>query len=61
MSKPDYRRIQQTLIRAQYKHLNQRISEVARMATQIQQQTGCTRTEALRVAERAIPQVPPVL
>ncbi len=32
-----------------------RTSEVAHAATQIQQQTGCTRSEALRVAEKNTP------
>jgi hypothetical protein len=33
----------------------QRTSEVARQATDIQRQTGCTRTEALRAAEKLVP------
>lgn len=33
----------------------QRTSEVARIASQIQAQTGCTRTEALRIADAQVP------
>lgn len=37
-----------------------RTSDVAQYATQIQQQTGCDRTEALKVAERRVPHMIPV-
>lgn len=47
--------VQATRQRAQRALEQTRISEVARTATQIEQQQGCTRTEALRLAERITP------
>jgi hypothetical protein len=47
--------INATRLREQRNSEHQRRSDVTREANDIQQQTGCTRTEALRVAETLIP------
>ena len=50
---PNYQAINANRERQQRAAASARISDIARDATSIQKQTGCTRTEALRIAERA--------
>lgn len=51
----NYSSINQNYGNMQRTRENERINEVARIAGQIQQREKCTRTEALRIAERMVP------
>jgi hypothetical protein len=53
--RPNYNAINAARSRAIVNAEVQRTSEVARIATELQRQTGCTRTEALRIADARIP------
>jgi hypothetical protein len=53
--KPNYQAINANREKARRRAAAHRISEVARIATQYQQQGVATRTEALRLAERIVP------
>lgn len=57
MSKPNFKAVNATREKAKREAENARINEIARLASDIKVETGCTRTEALRIAEGRIAHV----